>query len=522
MVMMIFVLLASAVLSAALLILRTKPPPSSGSRAAPKTVPEVPGAWPVIGHLHLLGGQTPFCKILASLSDSVNSPIFRILLGVYPTVIISDPDLVRDCFTTHDKALASRPRCRAGIHLGYDYAAFGFLPYGPFWREIRKMTMVELLGGRRLEILKHVRSEEVEYFIGGLYGMCKGKRGEQSVRVVLSELLEHLSLNIILRMISGRRYFVGAELGEEGSHLRQVIKNYMYISGLPAVSDFVPFMGWTDHMGTIRRMKKVAWELDCIVDKWVEEHKAARKARGGKDSDNSDFIDVMLSVLGENPVYGHPPENVIKGTITTIIVAGSDTTALNLTWTLSLLLNHEHALRRAQEELDAVVGRERWVEEKDLQNLPYLQAIIKESLRLYPPGPTGVPHEATEDCVVNGYWIPKGTRIIVNLWKLHRDPSVWSDPEIFEPDRFMTTHSSTDTSGQHYEYVPFGSGRRSCPGSMLALQVGHLTLGRLLQGFEIGRTSEVVDMTEGLGINLPKATPLEALVCPRLPSRLYE
>lgn len=133
-----------------------------------------------------------------------------------------------------------------------------------------------------------------------------------------------------------------------------------------------------------------------------------------------------------------------------------------------------------------------------------------------------MPHEATEDCVVAGYPIPKGTRIFINLWKLHRDPSVWSDPETFEPERFMTTHSNMDASGQHYEYIPFGSGRRSCPGAVLALQVGQLTLGRLLQGFDLARLSEEVDMTEGLGINLPKETPLEALLSPRLPTRLYD
>lgn len=181
--------------------------------------------------------------------------------------------------------------------------------------------MVELLGARRLEILKHVRFEEVEVFIGGLYELWKNRGGSQRpVRVVLSESLEYLSLNIILRMISGRRYFVGVEMGEEASHLRRVIKDFMYVSGLPAISDFVPFMGWTDHMGTIRRMKKVARELDCIVGKWIEEHKAMRKQRGGADSEKNDFIDVMLSVLGEKPLFGRSPETIVKGTIVVCLI----------------------------------------------------------------------------------------------------------------------------------------------------------------------------------------------------------
>ncbi|KAI4340314.1 hypothetical protein MLD38_025164 [Melastoma candidum] len=397
----------------------------------------LPGAWPIIGHLHLLGGQTPLCEILASFSDSINSPIFRIRLGVKPMVVVSNRDLVRECFTTNNKALASHPWSKAGVYLDYNHAAFVFSPYGPLWREMRKMTMVELLGSRRLEILKHVRVEEVESFIEGLYEFWKNSGGSRPVQVVLSESIEHLSLNIILRMISGKRHFVGAEMGEETSNLRRVIKDFVYVTGLVAVSDYLPFMSWTDHVGTIRKMKEVARDWDCIVGMWVEER--------------------------EDPVHGHTPETILKGEIVTggasglylsplqtTIIAGSDTTALNLTWTLSL---------------NDVVGRERWVEVADLQNLPYLQSASlssrRERIMFTLSAPLAVPHEAMEDCVVNGYLIQKGTPVFVNLWKLHRDPNIWSDPEAFKPERFMTTHSETDTTGQCHEYIPFGSGRRS-------------------------------------------------------------
>lgn len=177
----------------------------------------------------------------------------------------------------------------------------------------------------------------------------------------------------------------------------------------------------------------------------------------------------------------------------------------------------------AQEELDLKVGRERWVEDSDIANLVYMQAIVKETLRLYPPGPVSVPHEATEDCFIAGYQIPKGTRLFVNLWKLHRDPNVWSNPDEFIPERFLTNHANVDVLGQHFELIPFGSGRRSCPGITFALQVLHLTIARMLQGFSITTPlNEPVDMTEGLSITLPKATPLEVLIIPRLCPELYE
>lgn len=173
-------------------------------------------------------------------------------------------------------------------------------------------------------------------------------------------------------------------------------------------------------------------------------------------------------------------------------------------------MNNNHALKRAQEELDLKdVGKDRWVEESDIKDLVYLQAITKESLRLYPPVPLSVPHKATEDCHVCGYHLHKGTRLIVNVWKL--------------PERFVSNHANMDASGQHFEFAPFGLGRRSCPGYTFALQVSHLTLARLLHGFELTTPLNIpVDMTKGLGITMPRATLLEVLVTPRLSSQLYQ
>ncbi|KAF8014660.1 hypothetical protein BT93_H0461 [Corymbia citriodora subsp. variegata] len=496
--------------------------------------PEQPGAWPIIGHLLLLGGETPLARTLAAMADK-QGPMFRIRLGVHPATVISSREAVRECFTTHDKALASRPKSKAGIHLGYGYAGFGFVEYGDFWREMRKITMLELLSSRRLDNLKHVQASEIDIFIKDLHALCgtnaDDARNGSSKVVVISHLLELLTLNIIIRMIASKRYFglSSASTDDEASHLRRVIKDFMYISGFPAVSDLLPFTGWTDCVGTVKTMKRVARELDEIVGKWVEEHKLKRGGdrdrREAIDEVKEDFIDVMLSVIGKDGFasFGHSPETLIKATVVNIIVAGSDTTSLNLTWVLSLLLNHKQVLRRAQEEMDLKVGKDKWVLDSDIESLPYLQAIVKETLRLYPPGPLSVPHEAREDCTVSGYLIPKGTRIFVNVWKLHRDPQVWFDPEKFLPERFLTNHSGVDASGQHFEFIPFGSGRRSCPGAAFALRATHLTLARLLQGFDLATPSdEPVDVTEGLGVNLPKATPLRVILTPRLPPVLYE
>jgi cytochrome P450 len=185
-----------------------------------------------------------------------------------------------------------------------------------------------------------------------------------------------------------------------------------------------------------------------------------------------------------------------------------------MTWTLALLLNNKNALKRAQEEIDHHIGRDRRVESSDIKNLVYLQAIVKNLL---------VPHEALEDCYIQGYNVPKGTRVFANVWKLHRDPSIWSKPEKFSPERFINENGEIDHESHQFEYLPFGLGRRACPGSMFATQVIFITLARLLHGFDLDLAmGEVVDMKEGLGITLPKLTPLQLLLTPRLSYGLYQ
>ena len=205
-----------------------------------------------------------------------------------------------------------------------------------------------------------------------------------------------------------------------------------------------------------------------------------------------------------------------------MILGGFDTTTVTMTWALCLLLNNKEALKKAQVELDEQVGRERQVKETDLKNLPYLQAIVKETLRLYPAAPLLVPHESIEDCTVAGYHIPKGTRLIVNVQKLQRDPLVWEDPFEFRPERFLTSQKNFDVRGQNPQLIPFGNGRRMCPAISFALQIIYLTLSNFLHGFEIDRPSEeLLDMEESVGLTSLKKTPLEVVLTPRLPPHLY-
>jgi len=200
-----------------------------------------------------------------------------------------------------------------------------------------------------------------------------------------------------------------------------------------------------------------------------------------------------------------------------VIAGGTDTSSTLLTWVISLILRNPLVLEKVKVELDIHVGKEKCVSESHISKLTYLQAIVKETLRLYPPGPLSAPHEIIEDCILSGYNIKKGTRLITNLWKIHTDSNVWEDPLEFKPERFLTTHKNIDVKGNHFELLPFGGGRRKCPGVSLGLEIVHFSLASFLHSFEILNSSpDPIDMTETFGLTNTKATPLEILIKPRL------
>ncbi|PON70136.1 Cytochrome P450, E-class, group I [Parasponia andersonii] len=330
----------------------------------------------------------------------------------------------------------------------------------------------------------------------------------------------------------------------ESRRIQKAIEEFFKLFGIVVPGDVIPYLRWLDLGGYEKAMKKTAKEWDGIFSKWLEEHKRKRVVddvpKGEENRKEQDFMDVMLSVLERSDLGGYDADTITKATCMlpsriviyqsmacclekqNLIAGASDTTTGTLTWAISLLLNRRHVLKKAQGELDCHIGRNRLVNESDIANLAYIQAIVKETLRLYPVAPLSGPRVFTEDCTVGGYHVTRGTRLIPNLWKIQTDPNAWPDPLEFKPERFFTTHKDVDLKGQHFELIPFGSGRRACPGTTFALQMLHLTLASFLQAFEISTPLNApVDMTESIGLINIKVTPLELLVRPRLPAELY-
>ncbi|KAL0325471.1 UNVERIFIED_CONTAM: cytochrome [Sesamum radiatum] len=190
-----------------------------------------------------------------------------------------------------------------------------------------------------------------------------------------------------------------------------------------------------------------------------------------------------------------------------LLIAGTDTSAGTMEWALSLLLNHPHVLKKAQLEIDNHIGHDRLIDESDIAELPYLRCIVNETLRLYPAGPILFPRESSAQCVVGGYHVPAGTMLLVNAWAIHNDPKNWEDAKEFKPERFEGLEGNRDG----FRLMPFGSGRRGCPGEALAVRLVGFGLGSMIQCFDWERIGkELVDMTVGLGSSMSKAEPLMA------------
>ncbi|ERN20265.1 cytochrome P450 81E8 isoform X1 [Amborella trichopoda] len=465
-------------------------------------LPPGPRPLPFIGNFHLL--KRPHYRSLSDLANQYG-PIFSLRLGIRPVVIVSSASLAQECFTKNDITFASRPQLAFGKYLGYNYMSVAWAPYGAHWRNLRRIETLELLSSRKIEMFAYIRHEEVAALLQSI--VEASDRGEV---VNLKDSIEETMFNAIVKMVADKSYYGSrAKDLHEAKAFIEVINETFTLSGVLNIGDFIPWLSWLGLRG-IRLMKALHRKRDRLIQRIVDEHRKLRSGDGHVFK--QDFIHMLLDMHEEDPNYF--TDDLIKSIIQVMIVAGTETTAVTLQWAIALLLNHPDSLQKAQTELDQQVGRDRLVEESDLSKLEYLRAIINETLRLYPPAATLLPHESTTTCTLGGYTVPKGTMLWVNAWHIQRDPCAWSEPLRFEPERFIG--SGVDVKGQDFRVIPFGSGRRSCPGMGLALRSLEYVLASLLHAFEWRREGpEPVDMTD-VGISLKMAAPLRALATPRL------
>lgn len=464
-------------------------------------------ALPVIGHLHLL--KKPLHRSLYKLSNR-HGPVLLLRFGYRRVLLVSSPSAAEECLAKNDVIFANRPRLLAGKHLGYNFTSIGWAPYSAHWRNLRKISALEVLSFHRLQSLSGIRSDEVRLLIRSLFS-----KSSELDTVNLNSSLFELMLNVMMRMIGGRRYY-GENVVEveEVKIFQEIVTESFRMNGSSNVGDFLPVLGAI--RGEEKRLMALQRKRDGFYQGLLEDHRKRRTASGRSSFSHGEthktMVEVLLTLQESEPEYYK--DETIKSLISIMLTAGTDTSAVTIEWAMSLMLNNLHVLKKAQDEIDSVVGHDRLVAESDMEKLPYLRCIINETMRMYPAGPLLMPHESSEECVVGGYSIPRGTMLLVNAWGIHNDPKIWKEPTMFKPERFQGVDDQGTREG--FKFMPFGSGRRGCPGEGLAMRMVGLGLGSLLQCFDWQRVGEdAIDMKEGTGLTMPKARPLIAKCSPR-------
>ncbi|KAJ8763270.1 hypothetical protein K2173_026171 [Erythroxylum novogranatense] len=449
---------------------------NSKKLANPKKLPPSPPARPIIGHLHLL--KRPVHRALHELSTKYGAILFL--------------------------RYGSR---KVLLHLNYNCTTMGVSSYGDHWRNLRRLTTIELFSTNRLGMFSGIRAEEVRLLLKQLLGDCSMK--EVSKVVDMTATLTELAFNIVMRTIAGKRYYGKEANHEEAREFQSITREMEELRGSSNINDYLALLRWVDYGGVEERMKALMKEFDRFLQDLVEEHRRARNVTSAtKQQRFLTLIDLMLSLKETEPEFY--TDQTIKGVMLSTLTAGTQTSIATMEWAMSLLLNNPEALQKAYAEIDSVVGQNRLLDETDLPKLNYLQNIITETLRLFPPVPLLLPHQSSADCTVGGFFVPQGTILLVNTWSMNRDPKQWPEPEKFSPERFE------GGEGERYKLLPFGAGRRACPGSGLAKRVVGLTLGALIQCYEWERVSqEKINMVEGTGLTMPMAHPLQAVCRPR-------
>uniref|UniRef100_A0A0E0KGW3 trimethyltridecatetraene synthase n=1 Tax=Oryza punctata TaxID=4537 RepID=A0A0E0KGW3_ORYPU len=493
-------------------------------------LPPGPRGWPVFGSLGALAGALPPHRALAALAAR-HGPLMHLRLGSFDAVVASSADAARLVLKTHDAAFADRARTTAGETIMYNYKGIVHTPYGAYWRMARKLCATELFSPRRVDSYEYIRAEEIQALVRDLFGRA-------GHAVAVRERLANATLRNILRMSVGDKWsrVYGSADGEV---FRRTLDEAFEVAGVVSnVGEWVPLLGWLDVQGCRRRMKRLGKMYDRFLEQILQEHEATKAAAGdGQPAEAAcDLVDVLLQLSEEEGNAGADSEarltrDGVKAFIQDIIAGGTESSAVTMEWAMAELLRRPGAITAATDELDRVVGRARWMTERDLPDLPYVDAVVKETLRLHPVGPLLVPHHAREDTVVAGYDVPAGARVLVNVWAIARDPASWPDrPDAFLPERFLPGGSASggggvDVRGQHFELLPFGSGRRVCPATNLAMKMVTLGVASLLQGFAWrlpdGVAAEDVSMEELVGLSTRRKVPLVAVAEPRLPAHLY-
>nr|WMB80853.1 BX5 [Lamium galeobdolon] len=461
----------------------------------PQNLPPSPPSLPVIGHLHLLGGGA--IQALARIRKKYG-PIVSLKLGEVTTVVISSREATKEALKIHDPACADRPDSTAVKIMFYGCEDISFGPYNENWRQLRKICIMEMLSPKNVKSFGYIREEEIDSLLESL-------RLSSGEAVNLTEKISTLTFAVTCRASFGR------VLKGHGTVVA-LLKELSPMSTGFQVADLFPSMKFLHPFSLNKyRAQQMRREMDDILDTAVEEQKL--KKSGEFEAEN--FVDVLLRVQKNKELKFPITTDNIKSVILDIFAGGIETTATTNDWAMAELMRNPRVMAKVQSEIREALKGKTTVEEKDIQSLKYLKLVVKESLRLHPPVPL-LPRKCRQECRVGGFTIPNKAKVLINVHSLGRDPLYWNDPETFLPERFE--NSSLDFLGNDCEFLPFGAGKRNCPGLNFGIANVEFPLAQLLYHFDWklpqGMSHADVDMTEAEGMALLRKSPLMVIPTP--------
>ncbi|KAF6153779.1 hypothetical protein GIB67_001012 [Kingdonia uniflora] len=461
-----------------------------------------PGPWklPIVGNMHQLISGLPHHS-LRNLAK-IHGPLMHINLGEVSTIVISSPKMAEEVMKTHDFKFLDRPPPLSAVIMTYNCTDVAFAPYGAYWRQLRKFCILELLSAKRVQSFRLLREEEVSNLIGNI-SLSISRAGAGFMPVNLSEKVFSLTNDITSRAAFGEK------CKDKHVFLSTMKQVFTFTSGFH-LADLFPSIKFLNAIsGTKAKIEKLQREIDRILNTIIKEHKENKTGANIGESEEN-LVDVLLKLQEASDLDFPITTDNIKAVILDIFTAGTETSSTAVEWAMSELMRNPREMEKVQTEVRQVFNGKLKVDEAHIHELSYLKVVIKETLRLHPPLPLLLPRECREKCEINGYKIPTKTKVIVNAWAVGRDSECWKDAEMFKPERFIT--GNVDYNGTNFEFIPFGAGRRICPGISFGIANVELLLAQLLYHFNWslpnGAKPEELDMTEAFGTTVRRKTDL--------------
>ncbi|WCJ34975.1 cytochrome P450 family 71 subfamily B polypeptide 2 [Euphorbia peplus] len=473
------------------------------SKSKSTNLPPGPPKLPLIGNMHQLFTSSAPHQRLKELSEKYGS-IMTLQLGEITNIVISSPEIAKQILKTHDLAFAQRPSVKATNIITYGSSDIVFSPYSDYWRQIRKICILEVLSAKRVQSFRAIREEEGSNLIKTI--LSYSGEGFNFSKMVFAS-----TCGITARAVFGAKCKEQDEFRPLAQEIPQVLVKFNIADLFPSVKFLSVFSG----LSSIRKLHQ---ELDRIFENIIRQRKDLRKRelKDDRKGEEDNLLDVLLRVQEDGDPEFQLTDNNMKAVILDIFVAGTESSSTTTEWVMSELVRNPRVMQKAQEEVRRVYGTKGKVDEQELHQLDYLRLVIKETMRLHPPAPLLLPRQSRESCEINGFNIPADSHITINAWALGRDPSFWEDAEKFDPERFV--NSPVDFKGNDFQFIPFGAGRRICPGVSFALANVELSLANFLYHFDWkllnGMKFENLDMAEASGVTMRRKNDLHLIAIP--------